>query len=327
MTACEDNRPRRAGDVERVHGGRQQFHGALGHQGAKGCPSQAPRRAERRSLRQEQQLRATSCDAKSAKHANFAAPPHHGNRDRVVNQERANHQRNAAKDTQVPAKGAQHAAIRVRARAEGAKLHAGWKCILNGCSSCGFVYAFGHIHFNAVHQGSAPGERLCHRQIHHNHPIGAGAGVVFLPGEDSRHRQSFGAVLNRNAQRVAGLLAKPRPHPGRTGVIEDFEARLFTDDDVALSVGYQVDANQGCGNATCFIGNVFFDARLKTQGKRQRGQPAKSLLWNSSWRGDLQRRFTRQRFHTRTEGTRRREARKVNGDHHRHSQRYRNEGK
>ncbi len=49
--------------------------------------------------------------------ADLRAPPHHADRDGVVDEKRAHHQRNVAQHAQVPAEGAQHALVLVAARA------------------------------------------------------------------------------------------------------------------------------------------------------------------------------------------------------------------
>ena len=80
-------------------------------------PSVRARDAEQQRFGQEQSEDRAARRAQRAQDADLRAPPHHAHRDRVVDQERAHHQRNVAQHAQIPAEGAQHALVLFAARA------------------------------------------------------------------------------------------------------------------------------------------------------------------------------------------------------------------
>ena len=80
-------------------------------------PSAAPTRPKSSGFAQEEREDGGARGAEGAQDADFGAPPHHADGDGVVDQERADHQRDVAEDAQIPAEGAQHALVLVAARA------------------------------------------------------------------------------------------------------------------------------------------------------------------------------------------------------------------
>ena len=80
-------------------------------------PSSRTDDAQHGGFAEKDQQHAARTGAEGAQNADFGAPPHHAHGDRVVDQERADQQRDVTQDAQIPAKSPQHAAVLFAARA------------------------------------------------------------------------------------------------------------------------------------------------------------------------------------------------------------------
>ena len=118
------DRRRPAADVETVDGCAEQSHRTDCHEPAEHDPDDCPDNSKAGCFAQERQQHRGAAGAESANNTDLRPAPDHRNRDGVEDEECANHQRDVAQDAQIPAEGAQHAAILVGLAALASKLDA-----------------------------------------------------------------------------------------------------------------------------------------------------------------------------------------------------------
>ena len=114
----------RAGDIQRLHRRGHQPHRAHGHQASERHAGNAPGQAQAGGFQQKGRQHATTRRAERAQDSDLLPPPHHRNRNRVVDQKRADHQRDVAQHPQIPSERGEHAAVLVRTGALRRQSHA-----------------------------------------------------------------------------------------------------------------------------------------------------------------------------------------------------------
>ena len=100
-----------AGGVERVDRFAHRADRALRQHPAQRHAHHRARHTEQQSLRQKDRQHGNAAGADSPQNADFGAPPHHADRNRVVDQEGSHQQRDVAEGAQIQPEGAQHGLV------------------------------------------------------------------------------------------------------------------------------------------------------------------------------------------------------------------------